>query len=257
MKAFTFLLAALAAPAVLCCNAAAADEAPAALNGMLPCDGTVLQGAVVRIERDPEFIKMHQEAVANFAKLPEDKQKAIAEKSDPSTLMEYDADIWPDKAVYDKYVELWKKSSIVGTMEVALGLKKGDDGKYSVLSATKVADNAVAPITIGALRYDPAKNVWVSNNGELEATPFSAGENYDFHAQTGTEWKLTKEDRLSKLAEMVRVAKTTDGKIVYVCYALTEVSAISGTVIAQHGYILAFPVAKGKVSAQTTKPGQK
>lgn len=255
MKAYSFLLAAMAAPAVLCCNATAADEAPAALKGMLPCNGTVMQGTVVRVERDPEFVKLHQEAIQSFAKLPQEKQKTIAEKSDPSTLMDYDADIWPDKAAYDKYVEMWKKSRIIGVMEVALGLKKGDDGKFSVLSATKVNENNVAPITIGALRYDPAKNVWISNNGELTASSFSAGDNYDFRAQTGTEWKLTKEDRLSKLAEMVRVSKTTDGKIVYVAYGLTEVSAISGTVIAQHGYMLAFP--QTTASANATKPGQK
>lgn len=254
MKAFSFILAAMAAPAVLCCNAAAADEAPAALKGMLPCNDTFIQGTVVRIERDPEYIKLEQEVQQAFAKLPQDKQKAFAEKYDPSTLPDYNADIWPDKAAYDKYVELRKKSRIIGTMEVALGLKKGADGTYSVLSATKVGDG-VAPITIGALHYDPAKNVWISNNGELTASPFSAGDNYDFHAQTGTEWKLTKEDRLSKLAEMVRVSKTTDGKIVYVAYGLTEVSAISGTVIAQHGYMLAFP--QGTPNANATKPGQK
>lgn len=255
MKAFSFLLAALAAPVVLSCSAAAADEAPEALKGMLPCNGTVIQGSVVRIARDPEFVKLHQEAIQAFAKLSQEKQKTIAEKSDASTLMDYDADIWPDRADYDKYVAAWKKSRMVGAMDVALGLQKNEDGSYSVLSATKVADNATMPITIGALKYDAKKNVWVSNNGELTATPFSAGENYDFGAQTGTEWKMEKEDALSKLAEMVRVTKSTDGKMIFVAYALSEVSAISGTPIAQHGYMLAFPVATASVNAG--KPGQK
>lgn len=256
MKAFSFLLAALAAPALLCSTAFAEDPAPEALKGMLPCNGTAIQGTVVRLERDPEFVKLHQAAQQRFAQLPEDKQKAIAEASDPSRLMEYNADLWPDKAEYEQYVANWKKTRIIGSMDVALGLKKTGADTYAVLSATKVGDNGnVLPITIGALKYNATKNVWISNNGELTATPFSADANYDFGAQTGTEWKLEKEDSLSKLVEYVRVSKTTDGKIVYVAYALTEISAISGSPIANHGYMLLFPMPTA--SANAAKPGQK
>lgn len=255
MKALSFLLAALAAPAVLCCSASAADTAPEAIKGMLPCNGTVVQGSVVRIERDAEFVKLHQAALEAFAKLPQDKQKAIAEASDPSKVMSYNADLWPNKADYDKYVAAWKKSRLVRAMDVALGLQENADKTYSVLSATKVAENAVQPITLGALRYNPAKNVWISNNGELTAKPFSAGEDFDFGAQTGTEWRMEKEDALSKMAEMVRITKTTDGKFVFVAYSLVEVSAISGAPISQHGYIIAFP--QTAASANTAKPGQK
>lgn len=258
MKYTSFLLALLAVPAMLCSTAVAAPAAtgaPEALKGMLPCNGSVAQGAVVRVARSEEFVKLHQAALERFVKLPEETKKAISEKSDSATVMEYSADIWPDKAEYDAYVAAWKQSRIQAVTEVALGLAPAGDGKFRVLSATRMADESTMPITMGSLTYDSKKNVWISNNGEMPAEPFSAGENFDFGAQTGTQWELTKEDSLSRLHELVRITKTTDGKMVYVLYNLTEQSVISGAVIANHGYMLAFPVVSA--SAATGKPGQK
>lgn len=254
MKNTSFLFALLAAPAVLCSTVQAA-EAPAALKGMLPCNGTLAQGAVVRVVRSEEFVKLHQTALERFAKLPEETRKAIAEHSDAATVMEYNADIWPDKAEYDEYVAAWKQSQIQAVTEVALGLAPSGKDTFRVLSATRMADDSTMPITMGSLTYDAKKNVWISNNGEMAGEAFSAGENFDFGAQTGTQWELTKEDSLSKLHELVRITKTTDGKMVYVLYNLTEQSAISGAVIANHGYMLAFPIVSA--SAATGKPGQK
>lgn len=254
MNNSSLLFALVAAPAALCSMVQAA-EAPEALKGMLPCNGTLAQGAVVRVVRDESFVKLHQAALERFAKLPEETRKAIAEKSDAATLMEYNADIWPDKAEYDEYVAAWKKSGLQAVTEVALGLTPSGENTYRVLSATRVADNSTMPITMGSLTYDAAKNVWISNNGEMTASPFSAGENFDFGAQTGTQWELTKEDSLSRLHELVRITKTTDGKMVYVLYNLTEQSAISGSIITNHGYMIAFPIATA--SANAGKPGQK
>lgn len=259
MKTSSFIFALLAAPAILCGAALAAPDAPTgtpdAIKGMLPCDGSIAQGAVVRMVRDEEFVKLHQAALERFAKLPEATRKAISEQSDPSTLMDYNADIWPDKAEYDAYAAAWKKSQIQPVTEVALGLAPAGAGKYRVLSATRVADNSTMPITMGSLTYDSTKNIWISNNGEMKGEPFTAGENFDFGPQTGTQWELKKEDSLSKLQERVRVTKTTDGKMVYVLYNLTEQSAISGAIIANHGYMLAFPITTA--AAATGKPGQK
>lgn len=244
---------------MLCSTAVAAPATPAgvpdAIKGMLPCNGTVAQGAVVRVARSEEFVKLHQAAIERFNKLSDEQKKAIAEKSDSATVMEYNADIWPDKAEYDKYVAAWKQSQIQAVTEVALGLAPAGEGKYRVLSATRMADSSAMPITMGSLVYDGTKNVWISNNGEMPGVPFTAGENFDFGAQTGTQWELTKEDSLSRLHELVRITKTTDGKMVYVLYNLTEQSVISGAVIANHGYMLAFPVVSA--AAATGKPGQK
>lgn len=254
MKASHLLRTLLILPAAIVCNTVAAG-ADVDIKGMLPCDGSIIQGSVVRTIRTEEFIKLHQAAAQRFAGLPKDKQDAINATSKPTFLSEYHADLWPDKAEYDKYVAAWKQSRIIKMTDVALGLKPIGNMKYTVLSATKVAENTTMPITIGALQYNDANKTWISNNGVLQPTPFNAGDNYDFGAQTGTEWKLERKDSLSTLTESVIVAKRTDGSGVYVMYNLTEKSAISGTDIANHGYMLFFPTRNA--SANTTRPGQK
>ena len=54
---------------------------------------------------------------------------------------------------------------------------------------------------------------------------------------------------------MIRITTATDGKAVYLYYSLTERSSISGTVIANHGYTILFPITTA--SARATRPGRK
>ena len=248
------ILAMLAAPAALCV-AAHAESAPEAIAGYLPCNGSTIQGSVVRPDRDNSFVELHRAVIQRFMQLPKEKQEAINSKGAPDRLMEYDADLWPDKAEYEKYAEAWKKTRLALMADVRVGLKSDGNNMYSVLSATRVANGGSLPLTIGSLRYNAAKNVWVSNNGELTGSEFSAGENFDYGAQTGNEWKMQKKDSLSSLSEMIRLTKSTDGKAVFLYYSLLERSVISGTIIANHGYTIIFPITSA--SAHATRPGQK
>lgn len=248
------ILAMLAAPAALCV-AAHAESAPEAIAGYLPCNGSTIQGSVVRPVRDNSFVELHRAVIQRFMQLPKEKQEAINSKGAPDRLMEYDADLWPDKAEYEKYTEAWKKTRLALMADVRVGLKSDGNNMYSVLSATRVANGGSLPLTIGSLRYNAAKNVWVSNNGELTGSEFSAGENFDYGAQTGNEWKMQKKDSLSSLSEMIRLTKSTDGKAVFLYYSLLERSVISGTIIANHGYTIIFPITSA--SAHATRPGQK
>lgn len=247
------ILAMLAAPVALC-SAAQAEAAPEAISGYLPCNGSTMQGSVVRPVRDDSFVELHRAAIQRFLQLPKEKQEAINAKGAPDRLMDYDADLWPDKSEYEKYKEAWKKTKLALMADVRVGLKSEGNNIYSVISATRVANGSM-PLTIGSLRYDAGKNVWVSNNGVLTGSEFSAGENFDYGAQTGTEWKMEKKDSLSTLNEMIRITKATDGKANFLYYSLVERSSISGNVIANHGYTIIFPITSA--SAQATRPGQK
>lgn len=248
------ILAMLAAPVALC-SAAYAEAAPEAISNYLPCNGSTLQGSVIRPVRDASFVELHQAAIQRFVQLPKEKQEAINAKGAPDRLMDYDADLWPDKAEYEKYKEAWKKTKLAMLADVRVGLKSEGSNMYSVLSGTRVSNGGSMPLTIGSLRYNAEKNVWVSNNGELTGCEFSAGENFDYGAQTGTEWKMEKKDSLSTLHEMIRITKATDGKAVFLYYSLMERSSISGSVIANHGYAIIFPITSA--SAHATRPGQK
>ncbi len=248
------IFAMLAAPAALCA-AAHAESAPEAIAGYLPCDGNTMQGSVIRPVRDASFVELHRAAIQRFVQLPKEKQEAINAKGAPDRLMDYDADLWPDKAEYEKYAEAWKKTRLAMLADVRVGLKSDGNNIYSVLSGTRIANGGTMPLTIGSLRYDAGKNVWISNNGELTGTAFSADEKFDYGPQTGNEWKMEKKDSLSTLNEMLRLTKSTDGKAVFLFYSLVERSAISGSVIANHGYTIIFPITTA--SARTSRPGQK
>ena len=248
------ILALLAVPAVIC-SAGYAEAAPEAIAGFLPSNGGTIAGSVIRPARDASFVELHRAAILRFAQLPKEKQEAINAKSSPDHLMEYDADLWPDKAEYEKYAEAWKKTQMIRMADVRVGLKLESDNIYSVISGTRMTNGSSLPLTIGSLRYDGSKNVWISNNGTLTGSAFSADESFDYGAQTGNEWKLEKKDSLSQLNEMIRLTKRTDGKAVFLFYSLTERSSISGTVIANHGYTIIFPITSA--SAQTSRPGQK
>lgn len=254
MNVSHFLTAILAAPVVMC-SAAFAEKAPEAISGCLPCDGSVISGTVIRPVRTSEFAELHRAAIERFTKLSKEKQQAINEKGAADRLMTYDADLWPDKEEYKKYAEAWKKTQMARLADVQVGLKSEADGIYSVLSATRVANGSSMPLTIGSLRYDSKKNVWISNNGELKGAAFDADESFDYGPQTGNEWILEKKDSLSSLREMIRLTKATDGKAVFLYYSLTERSSISGSVIANHGYTILFPITSA--SARATRPGQK
>ena len=254
MNQSRFLTTLLAAPIMLC-SASLAEQAPEAIAGYLPCNGTAIPGTVIRPVHDQSFAELHQAAVKRFVQLPKDKQEAINKKGAADRLMAYDADLWPDKAEYEKYAAAWKKTQMARLADVHVGLKSAGDGIYNVLSATRTDNGSSMPLTIGSLRYDSKKNAWISNNGELKGSAFSADETFVYGAQTGSEWKLEKKDSLSTLNEMIRITKATDGKAVFLYYSLTERSAVSGTVIANHGYTILFPITSA--SARATRPGRK
>lgn len=248
MKAFLPIIALLASP-VLLASTCYAEETPGALAGLLPADGSLKPGAAVRPVWTPEFAKMQQELSVKLQGLSNEKQKAFIEKFDPMALIAYDKDLWNDKAAYEKYKEEWKKVVIQPVTEVAIGLKSAGANVWRVLSATVDAQSRkTVPLTISALSYDSGRNVWISNNGELTATEYKATDDNAYGAQTGTEWKLEKEDSLSKLTEMVRITKTTDGKFIYVTYNFSERSAISNAAIAQGAYVLRFATGNARVN---------
>lgn len=254
MKALSTILAMLAAPAML--SVAVCAESPGALEGYFPTDGTLKQGTAVRPVFTKEFTELQRTFATKVASLNEEKRKAFLEGIAPDSVPDYDAEVWPDKAEYDKFVSEWKKSTIQPVAIVALGLHSAGQNMWKILSSTiDPKTRRQGPLTIGALKYDASKNAWVSNNGELAAKTYSATDANIYGAQTGTEWSLSKEDSLSRIRETVRVTKTTDGKFVYVSYSFIEQSAISGGVLAQGAYMLRFPIVTPAANMGT--PGRK
>lgn len=254
MKALYSILALMAVPALV--SQVCGAENAGVLQGILPTNATMKTGLAVTPQFSPEFTKMQQELLTRLQALTPDEQKAFMESYDPLTLIAYDSKLWPNKEDYDKYKAEWKNVKIIPVREVAVGLKNEGGSNWAVLSLTADPQTKrTAPLTLSALTYDSAKNVWISNNGELTPKAYQATEDNIYGAQTGHEWTLEKEDSLSKMTETIRVSRNTDGKAFYISYSFSERSTISGNVIAQGGYMLMFPQRTSQVNMGT--PGSR
>lgn len=210
-------------------------------------------GHAVRPVFSEDFQKSLQAMLTKVSSLPKEKQEAIAATFDVTVLPAFDAAVW-DKAGYETYKTGFKKTTIDTAQQVAVSLQPLGNDEWRIYSVTVDQNNKAAPLTLGALRYNARSNVWISNNGELKATPYTATEDCIYGAQKGTEWKLEKADDLSKIAESLRFTKTDDGNFVYISYRFLETTIASGTAIAQGGYTLRFPLsATGAAAGNQTK----
>ena len=252
------LMAAAAAPAVLCAAAVQGAEAPKEIKEYFPCSpgNELLRGAVVRLEFSENFQKMHEALMQKLQGMPEADREEITEGILPNTALNYTPKLWEKKKDYDAYIEAWKQTKVVPLFEVGMDMKEDPSkpGEWRAMAVT-VAGNGVEPMTVANLRYRKEGNVWVSPNGELKAKPFSTEVNCAFGTMTGTQWTLEQKDSFSDTREAVTVAKSTDGKFVYVSYTLLEISPISGRVMTNHGYMMRFAVDKPRAGA--TKPGKR
>lgn len=252
MKALSYLLALFAFPAFV---AQAADKA-GAVEGMLPTDGSLKRGSHVRAVYPESFREQLQGVSIALQKLSPEKRTSFAQNFSLDQQPAYNADIWPKREDYDRYIEEMKKVVIQPVTDVAVGLQQSEGGMWRVLSVTVDAKTKQQiPLTISALNYDADRNVWISSNGELTAKEYSTPETSIYGAQTGTEWSLEKEDSLTRMRETIRLTKTTDGKYVYLAYSLVEQSAVTGANIAQGAYLLQFPVQTPGANLGT--PGQR
>ena len=253
MKALSFLLPLATLPAFV---AQAADNA-GALEGFFPTDGSLKNGAHVQVVFSEGFRAQLQKLSDIIKALPEAKRAEYAQKiSSWTTQPPYDPEVWTNKDDYNEFVAEWRKAQVRPTRLVALGLNSVGEGIWRIFSATVDAKSKQSiPLTISSLRYDANRNVWISNNGELTATPCSIPETSIYGAQTGTEWNLEKSDNLTVLRESVRITKTTDGKFIYLAYGFVEQSVATGVNIAHGEYLLQFPVQTAGANLGT--PGQR
>lgn len=253
MKALFTVLTVLAATALVAPTAPAADTPGILVGYNLPTGANLKRGHAVRPVFSEDFQKSLQSMVTKINSLPKEKQEAYAAAFDVAVLPEFDADVW-DKAGYETYKAELKKTTIAPNQEVAISLQQLGNDEWRLNSLTVDQNKKAAPLTLGALRYNARTNVWISNNGELKATPYTTTADCIYGAQKGTEWKLEKADDLSKIVESIRFTKTDDGNFIYISYRFQETTIVSGTAIAQGGYTLRFPLdATGAAAGNQTK----
>lgn len=246
MKALFSTVIVSAACAVVAAPAFA-EETPGALSAYnFPIGSNLKLGQLVRPVFSEDFQKSLQGMLEKLGTLPKEKQEAVAATFDATVLPDFDAELW-DQESYNAYKTAFKETQIQALMRAALSLQPLGDNTWRLNTVAIGQDGKSTPLSIGALRYDSAKNIWTSNNGEMQASSYTGTADSIYGAQSGTEWKLEKSDEISRIVESIRFTKTTDGKAIYVSYQFRESSVLSGATIAQDGYTLRFPV--GVISA--------
>lgn len=234
-----------------------ASTVPAALAGY---DFATGDQAKIGFAVAPAFTEKYAELQKGVSEkinaMDEAKRVEFIKNYNPDTLIPYNPDIWADKKAYDEYKQEWQNTTMQGQAQVALSLQENADGKWNFYAITRnPANGQTLPLGISGLKYDPAKNTWTSSYGELTPQEFKVTDDFIFKAQTGTEWKLEKEDSFAKTSQVLRITKTTDGKLVYVFYAMAEQSKTTGALLNRQGYTLCFPVQQAQMDLG--KPGSR
>ena len=231
--------------------AAQAAEVPAALADFHLPTGDA-QGVCLPVapKHTDEFGKMQTAVTQKLQALSEDEIREFMKNYNPDMLLAYDARLWDSKADYDAYKKEWGKCQLQAQSNIQslITLKEEPDGTWQLLALVGNTQNRQFHIlSLSSLKYDPKTNTWKSGFGELTPAEFKVTDDYVFKAQIGTEWKLEKEDTVSKTNQLLRIAKTTDGNNVFISFISIERSVISGQVLSQEGYTLLFPIPKPQI----------
>ena len=258
MKAFTSLLSILAVPAlVLTAQAAEVPQTLADFN--LPTGDTQGVCFVVSPAMTKEFGSMQAAALQKLQTLDEEKIKEFVKNYNPDVLMPYMAEMWDSAEAYEAYKKQWNERKMQTQQELQglISLKEATDGKWQIMSLLINRNtNNGSPLSLSNLKYDASKNSWSSSYGELTPSEFKATDDYVYHAQSGTDWKLEKKDTFNQINQMLRIAKSSDGNLVFISYVSTERSLISWQVLSQQAYTLLYPIPKPSVGGGST-PGSR
>lgn len=244
MKAITNILSVLAVPALV--MTAQAAEAPKDLAQFkFPLEEANGACYLISIAHTEEFVRLQGELVKKLQGLSAERQQAFMQSYNPDMLIAYAEDLWDSKEAYDAYKSAWEKRQIQtqSNIQGVISLKPSPDQTWLLEALLVNRENSQAmPLSISSLTYNPQNNTWSSSEGELTPTAYSATDEYVYRAQTGTEWELTKQDTFTNTKQVLRIAKTTDGKAVFISFATVSQSRTSGQVLSQQAYTLLYPV---------------
>lgn len=244
MSATKSIFSMLAVPALIM-TAQAADTPAGLADFAFPTNNVNAPCYLISIAHTDEYIRLQGELEKKLQSCSEERQKAFMEKYNPDFLIEYAEDLWESKEAYDAYKAEWDKRQVQtrSNLQGILSLEPSTDGNW-VLQVLLVnrENNQGVPMSISALTYNPQTNTWISPDGELTPTEYEASESYVYKAQKGTEWNLQKQDTFANTRHLLRIAKTTDGKAVFISYATVSQSRVSGQLLSQQAYTLLYPV---------------
>ncbi|MBQ7023401.1 MAG: hypothetical protein IJN29_07465 [Akkermansia sp.] len=221
--------------------AMAASVPPAFMD--FPADGMRLTGESVQVTPTPEFVRMQQALSSRLQALPTEKKQEFFRTYNSTELMEYNPDLWPDKAEYERYKAEWAKITITPVQTVQMGAYDKSNNEWGLHGVSiNQFTRQVTPLSVAGMSYNASDNTWVSPNGKMMPQELVTLNTNVYGARKGTTWVLQKNDAMSELMETLSISRRMNGEYLYLSYSFVERTPGSGATLAQGGYVLRFRV---------------
>lgn len=210
-------------------------EVPKVFSGLLEKEVPV-RGSIGMIVPPPE-IEKYIAKVETAARKNQEWFSEFTKASKPGTPLPFHENLGLTKEEYDEYLALWAKREFKSFAEVVLILRETFGDTWTV---TATGDAGA----ISTLRYDPAKDVIVSPNGELKRIEdIKAEPTSILGAWSGKEWKFEEETGLGKTKENFAIGRYDDKEYGLIVYRVQEIST-EGSRLLDKSLVIRFPLGK-------------
>lgn len=221
----------------LTCATAVAAEPPKFLEGLLSKDTPVKGqiGAMAQpVEIDKYIAKVEAAARANKEWFTE-----FLSNAKPGMPLPYHEKLGLTKEEHAEYLKLWNQREFKVSEEVMLLLRQSSGDTWTVTATGRAS-------TLSTLRYDSAKDVFRSPNGELKRIEdIKADASSVLGAWNGREWRFEEETSLGKTKENIAFGRYNDNSYGLIVYRAQEMT-VAGTRLLDKSIIIRVPLSKTK-----------
>lgn len=212
-----------------------AAEVPKVFAGLFEKDVPVR--ASIGIVVPPPEIEKYIAKVEASARKNKEWFAEYSKSSKPGAPLPYHENLGLTKEEYDDYLALWAKRDFKSTEEVMLILRESF-GKTWTITATGEAG------IISTLRYDPDKDIYRSQNGEMKRLEdIKAEATSILGAWSGHEWRFEEDTGLGKIKENFAVGRYDGKEFGLLVYRVQEIST-EGSRLLDKSLVLRFALGK-------------
>lgn len=229
-------------------NVTLAAEVPEVFKGLFEKE-TPVRAAIGMVMPPPEIEKYVVKVEAAARKEPK-WFREFTTSAKPGAPLPFHENLGLTKEEYGDYLALWAKREFKPTKEVMLVLRE-TFGETWTLTASGDAGS------ISTLRYDPAKDVFRSPNGELKRLEdIKADTDSILGEWTGKEWRFEEETGLGKTKENFAIGTMTGKGFGLVIYRAQEIST-EGSRLLDKSLVIRFALGKAGHLELPATPGQR
>lgn len=224
-----------------------AEAPPKVFEGLLR-EGAAVKGRIGMVV-PPKEIDKYIAKVEAAARKDSAWFREFSAKSKPGVPLPYDERLGLTKEEYAEYLALWAKREFKQGEEVMIMLRPGAGGLWS-LAATGGAG------ALSTLRYEAAKDVFRSPNGELKRIADIKADPASILGEwTGSEWRFEEETSLGRTKENFAIGRMAGDRFGLIVYRVQELSA-EGRPLLDRSLVIRFPLGaadKSPVAKPVTK----